>query len=100
MTITIMTMIITLMIMTTWRREKLWRSGGREKQERNLIGRGGDSKEKRVGRVKAGPARIKRREIRETKIRKVERMASKEKRVGRVKAGPARIKRRVKAGPA
>merc|ERR1719330_1998571 len=31
-----MTMIITMMSMTTWRRERAWRSGGRGRQERKM----------------------------------------------------------------
>merc|ERR1719206_969942 len=81
MTITIMTMIITLMIMTTWRRERALRLGGKGRQEKK-IKRRGENEEGEIGRVKIQrPAKMEARGIRrrKTRIRKVKGMATKEK---------------------
>merc|ERR1719206_848373 len=63
------------MIMTTWRRQRAWRSGGRGRQERKIRNRG-NSKETEIGKVEKiqGPAKKEARRIRsrKTAITKVE----------------------------
>merc|ERR1719206_1708778 len=75
MTITIMTMIISLMFNTPWRRERALRLGGRGRQERK-IRNGGNSKETEIEKVEKiqGPAKkeAKRIRSRKTAITKVE----------------------------
>merc|ERR1719369_715288 len=51
-----MTMIITMMNMTTWRRERAWRSGGRGRRERIVKRRVERHQGSRVDRLK-GPTR-------------------------------------------